>query len=116
MNKTAIAALTLVVAALPLAPAALASDRHESRERHEAQYGWRDGGHYGHDHHGYRDERWHPYWHNGRRYWHDHAEWRHRHHDHHDYRDESRARIVGPVPSPVPPLPVIVLDKQRHGH
>ena len=113
MNKTAIAALTLVVAALPLAPAALASDRYDSRDRHHAQPGWRDGGHYDHDH-GYRDQRWHPYWHNGRRYWHDHAEWRHDRHDRHHYQDDNRVRVV--VPLPLPPLPVIVLDKHRHGH
>ena len=114
MNKTAIAALTLVVAALPLAPAALASDRHDSRDRHHAQPGWQDGDRHDHDHHGDRDQRWHSYWHHGRRYWHDQAEWRHDHHGESHYRDDNRVRVV--VPFPVPPLPVIVLDKHRHGH
>lgn len=99
-----IAALAVLLAAVPLAPASFASDRgHEGRPGHHApQYGrgYDRGHHYGHDRH----RHWH-HGHPGHRHWHGGN-------GYHQYDSGYRPGIVLPLPPP----PLIVLDRHLRGH
>jgi len=96
-------AAVLLVALLPLSPAAFASDRqHGDGHRHESRHSNHDyRGHYGHTYR-HQQSRWH----------------RHNHHKHgyHYGHDHYRgARVVLPVP-PLPPVilpPHVVLHRGR---
>jgi hypothetical protein len=103
MNRTKTLAVALLVALLPFAPAAFASDRgHNDRGRDDRGQGRPDharGHDYGHDRHGYRGH------HYGHHY---------RHYDTRYYYGGRPAQVVLPFP-PLPPFPVIVLNKRHNG-
>jgi hypothetical protein len=100
MKTVKIATIALLIASLPMAPAAFASDRgHGDRGQGRPDHA---RGH-GHDRHGYRGH------HYGHRYGH-----HYRHYDAgHYYYGGLRTQVVLPFP-PFPPLlpfPVIVLNR-----
>ena len=108
MKTMKIATIVLLIAALPMAPAAFASDRgHDNRGQGRPDQA--RGHDYGHDRHGYRG---HHYGHYNRH---------HYRHGHYGYRQDTghygyggqRAQVVLPFP-PLPPFPVIVLNKKHH--
>jgi hypothetical protein len=104
MKTMKIATIALLIAALPIAPAAFASDRGHD-DRRQGRPDQARGHDYGHDRHGYR----------GHNYRH------HYRHGHHGYQQNTgyysqgghRAQVVLPFP-PLPPFPVIVLNKIHH--
>jgi hypothetical protein len=109
MNTIKIAAVTLLIAALPFAPTAFAQDRdrghdnygREHYQRHQHDHHWRHA-HRHHDRHYYRHHQpdyGHGYGYEGR--------------GGRDYRPKVVApRIVLPLP-PLPPVPVIVVKKHH---
>jgi hypothetical protein len=106
MKRTQTIALALLVAALPLTSAAFASDRGHDDRGHGGSGHTRghDNGHgHGHGQHEYRGH------HNHHHYRYDHNG---RHYDTVHYG--QRAQVVLPFP-PLPPFPVIVLNKKQHG-
>jgi len=105
MNRIKTIAVAVLVAALPfLAPAAFASDRGHGylghgRPDHARGYG------YGHNQHGYHG-------HHHRHHYRHH--YRHGHHGAGHYSHGGHgAQVVLPFP-PLPPFPVIVLNKKHH--
>jgi hypothetical protein len=107
MNRTQTIAVALLVAALPFASTAFAADR---------GHGDRGNGHQdrdnGHDRHGYRGQHGHDHYRYGYRGHHIKHHYRHRHDNAGHYG--HRAQVVLPFP-PLPPFPVIVLNKKHHG-
>ena len=109
MKTMKIATIVLLIAALPMAPAAFASDRGHDDNRGQGRPDQARGHDYGHDRHGYRG---HHYGHHNRH---------HYRHGHYGYRQDTghygyggqRAQVVLPFP-PLPPFPVIVLNKKHH--
>jgi hypothetical protein len=103
MNTMKIATIALLIAALPMAPAAFASDRGHG-DRGQGRPDHARGHDYGHDRHGYRGH------HYGHRYGHHY----YRHYDTAYYYGGQPAQIVLPFP-PLPPFPVIVLNRRLNG-
>lgn len=98
MNNMKIASIALLIAALPLAPAAFAHER--DHDRYESSRS---------SHHGEHEHRYgHYYRHDNRRY---HRTY-YRDHNGHEYRgwDNQRTQVVLPLP-PLPPLLVPGLHK-----
>lgn len=106
MKRTQTIAAALLVAALPLTSAAFASDRGHDDRSHGGS-GHSRGHDNGHDQHEYRGHHNHHHYHHHYRY--DHNG---RHYDTVQYG--RRAQVVLPFP-PLPPFPVIVLNKKQHG-
>ena len=111
MNRTQTIAVALLVVALPFASAAYAADR---------GHGDRDNGHqdharghdYGHDRHGYRGKHGHDHYRHGYHGHHYKHHYRHGHHLNAGHYGHG-AQVMLPFP-PLPPFPVIVLNKKLH--
>jgi len=102
MNRIKTITVAVLVAALPFAPAAFASDRGDDDRGHGRPEHAR-GHDYDHDQHGYRG----------------HHNRHHYRHDHYGYRQDTGhyghgAQVMLPFP-PLPPFPVIVLNKKHNG-
>jgi len=112
MNNMKIVTIALLIAALPMAPAAFAHERdHDRYESPRPAHDWEHGDHgrgWGHEHYHDRYCR-----HDDRRYyWSDY-----RHDD--DYAERGvnvyRTQVMLPLP-PLPPIPVPLVPKLRNGH
>jgi len=115
MNNMKIASIALLIAALPLAPAAFASERdHDRQDRHESQRPTHSREHEHRGHHWGHEHRHNQYCHHDN---HHYQQSSYRHYDGdegHDW-DGYRAQVLLPVP-PLPPFPVFVVPKQHKGH
>ena len=105
MNRIKTITVAVLIAALPFAPAAFASDRGQDDRGHGRPDHAR-GHDYGHDRHGYRGH-------------HHRHHYRYGHHGYHHNTGHSGygghgAQVVLPFP-PLPPFPVIVLNKKHPG-
>ena len=112
MKTMKIATIALLIAALPMAPAAFAHERdHDRYESQRPVHNWEyedHGRHWGHEH---RHDRYCR--HDDRRY----RQTSYRNYDNYENRgwDNHRTQVVLPLP-PLPPLPVFVVPKQHKGH
>jgi len=105
MNRIKTITVAVLVAALPFAPAAFASDRGHD-DRGQGRPDQARGHDYGHDRHGYRGQ------HHRHHYRHGHNGYQHGA-GHYGYGGHG-AQVVLPFP-PLPPFPVIVLNKKHNG-
>ena len=105
MNRIKTITVAMLVAALPFAPAAFASDR-GGDDRGHGRPDQARGHDYGHDRHGYRGH------HHRHHYRHGHHGYHHNT-GHYGYSGHG-AQVVLPFP-PLPPFPVIVLNKKHPG-
>jgi len=105
MNRIKTITVAVLVAALPFAPAAFASDRgHDDRGNGRPDHG--RGHDYGHDQHGYHGHHHRHYYRHG-----DHG---YQHDTGHYSQGGHGAQVMLPFP-PLPPFPVIVLNKKHPG-
>lgn len=119
MNRTQTLTIALLVAVLPFTSAAFASDREDNERRHG-----RGDGHERHERYHEREghERHHErYDHEDRGYYGHHSRHQRRHYNNYDQGysrhgrwEDNRTSVVLPFP-PLPPFPVIILNKGHHG-
>ena len=112
MKNLKIAGVALLIAALPLAPAAFANDlghdRHESRRPAHSK---------GHEYRGHLSGHERHYYRHGHYDYHRYQQSSYRHYDGYESYDQNgyRTQIILPIP-PLPPLPVFVVPIQHKGH
>jgi hypothetical protein len=112
MNNMKIAAFTLLIAALPLSPAAFAHER--AHDQYESQHVVRNGYHEDRGSHWGREHRHDRYCRHDDRRYHQSSYRGYDGYESHGW-DNHRTQVVLPLP-PLPPLPVFVVPKQHKGH